>query len=123
MMMVTASSSGPNNMTMMRGGAGMMGDEPNLMDYEWAEVFAPFRPDRSRVSPAGELWVERWLPASRTPQMDVFDGEGSKLGTVDLPEGRELIGFGTTADGGSAVYVVRTDEFDLKWLERYRLLR
>jgi hypothetical protein len=123
MMMVTASPSGPNNMTMMRGGAGMMGDEPNLMDYEWAEVFAPFRPDRSRVSPAGELWVERWLPASRNPQMDVFDGEGSKLGTVDLPEGRELIGFGTTADGSPAVYLVRTDEFDLKWLERYRVLR
>ena len=77
----------------------------------------------SRVSPAGELWVERWLPASRNPQMDVFDGEGSRLGTVDLPEGRTLIGFGTTADGSPAVYLVRTDEFDLKWLERYRVLR
>jgi hypothetical protein len=42
---------------------------------------------------------------------------------VDLPEGRELIGFGTTANGDPAVYLVRTDEFDLKWLERYRVLR
>jgi hypothetical protein len=122
-MMVTASPSGPNNMTMSRGGAAMLGDEPDLMDYEWAEDFPPFRPDRSRVSPAGELWVERWLPVSRDPQMDIFDGAGVKLGTVDLPPGRDLIGFGSTADGSPAVYLVRTDEFDLKWLERYRILR
>jgi hypothetical protein len=122
-MMVTASPSGPNNMTMSRGGAAMLGDEPDLMDYEWAEDFPPFRPDRSRVSPAGELWVERWLPVSRDPQMDIFDGAGVKLGTVDLPPGRDLIGFGSAADGSPAVYLMRTDEFDLKWLERYRILR
>jgi len=46
-----------------------------------------------------------------------------KLGTVDLPERREIIGFGSTAEGDPAVYLVRTDEFDLKWLERYRLVR
>jgi hypothetical protein len=123
MMMVTSSSSGANTMAMTRGGAGMMGDEPNLTDYEWAEDFPPFRPDRSRVSPTGELWVERWLPATMDPQMDIFDGAGMKLGTVGLPPGRELIGFGSTADGSPAVYLVRTDEFDLKWLERYRVLR
>jgi hypothetical protein len=124
MMMVSASSSGAMDMSMSRGGGGMMGDdEPNLMDFQWAEVFPPFRPDRTRVSPNGDLWVERWLPADQNPQIEVFDGEGVKLGTVDLPEEREIIGFGSTADGDPAVYLVRTDEFDLKWLERYRLVR
>jgi hypothetical protein len=125
MMMVSQSSSGAMDMTMSRGGGGMRlgDDEPNLLDYQWAEVFPPFRPDRAQVAPTGELWVERWLPPNRNPQMDVFDGEGSKLGTVDLPEERDLLGFGSTAEGDPAVYLVRTDEFDLKWLERYRLVR
>ncbi len=124
MMMMSASSSGAVEMSMSRGGgARLMGDEPSLLDYEWAESFPPFRPDRSRVSPTGELWVERWLPRNQPPSTDVFDGEGVKLGSVAFPEGRELIGFGTTAGGDPAVYLVRTDEFDLKWLERYRMVR
>jgi len=124
MMMVSSSSSGAMDMRMTRGGGGMMGDdEPNLLDFEWAEEFAPFRPDRARVAPSGELWVERWLPAEANPQMDVFDGEGVKLGTVDLPEGRSLIGFGSIAAGDPAVYLTRRDEFDLVWLERYRIVR
>lgn len=123
MMMMSSSSSGAMEVSMSRGGGGMGGGEPDLTEFEWAEEYAPFRPDRSRVSPDGELWVERWLPPSQNPQMDVFDGEGVKVGTVDLPEGREMIGFGHTSDGASAVYLVRTDEFDLKWLERYRVIR
>jgi hypothetical protein len=123
MMMVSASSEGAMDMSMSRGGAGMMGDEPNLLDYEWADRFPPFRPDRARVSPRDELWVERWLPDGRPPQVNVFDREGVMKGTIDLPEGREVVGFGTTADGAPAVYLVRTDEFDLKWLERYRVVR
>ena len=97
--------------------------EWNLPDFHWAEEFAPFMPDRSLVSPMGHLWVQRWLPADKAPRMDVFDGEGEKLGSVELPMGRQLIGFGTTADGTPAVYLVRTDEFDLKWLERYRVIQ
>lgn len=123
MMMVSSSSSGAMDMTMRRGGQGMLADEPNLLDYEWAEEFPAFRPDRARVTPEGRLWVERWLPADRTPQVDVFDTDGTRLGTVDLPEGRGVLGFGTTANGDPAVYLVRTDEFDLRWLERYRIVR
>ncbi len=121
--MVTSSVSGPMGMSMSRGGAGLGDDDPNLLDFEWAEAFAPFRPDRSRVAPSGELWVERWYPTDRSPEMDVFDGEGVRLGFVALPEGRQLIGFGSTADGETAAYLVRSDEFDLKWLERYRVVR
>lgn len=125
MMVVSASSSGAMDMAMRRGGGGMMGgdNEPNLRDFEWAEEFAPFRPDRSRVSPDGHLWVERWLPAQENPRFDVFDEQGLKVGSVELPPARRLIGFGRTSQGNPAVYLVRTDEFDLKWLERYALIR
>ena len=122
MVAVTQSSSGGPEMSMSRGGGGM-GPEWNLADFQWAEEFAPFRPERSMVSPEGHLWVQRWLPAEESPRMDVFDAEGRELGSVHLPMGRELIGFGTTGAGGPAVYLVKTDEFDLKWLERYRLVR
>jgi hypothetical protein len=123
MMMVSSSSSGAMDMTMQRGVQGSLADEPNLLDYEWAEDFPAFRPDRALISPEGTLWVERWLPAHRIPEMDVFNSEGVQLGSVDLPEGRQIIGFGSTPDGDPAVYLVRTDEFDLKWLERYRIVR
>lgn len=122
MVAVSQSSSGGTEMRMSRGGGGMR-PEWNLQDFQWAEEFAPFRPDRSRVSPAGHLWVTRWLPEGEAPRVDVFDGQGERLGGVDLPADRELIGFGTTADGSPAVYLVRTDEFDLRWLERYRIVR
>lgn len=121
MVSVTQSSSGGMEMGMSRGGSGMRA-EWNLADFQWAREFPPFRPDRSRVSPRGHLWVERWLPPGEHPRMDVFDGEGRKSGIVELPAGRELIGFGTTGEGGAGVYLLRTDEFDLKWLERYRII-
>jgi hypothetical protein len=124
MMMMSSSSSGAMEMSMQRGGGGMGGDgEPDLREFEWAEEYAPFRPDRARVSPRGNLWVERWLPPQENPRIDVFDGEGVKLGTVELPSKRRLIGFGLTAGRDPALYLVRTDEFDLKWLERYQIVR
>lgn len=123
MMTVSTSSDGGSEMGMSRGGGGMGRPEINLNDYTWAEEYAPFQPNRSRVAPTGELWVERWLPTDQPPVMDVFDAEGVKMGSVELPQGRQLLGWGTTADGATAVYLVRTDEFDLKYLERYEVVR
>ncbi|MFC1791289.1 hypothetical protein ACFL0I_02335 [Gemmatimonadota bacterium] len=123
MTMMSLSPGGATEMSMSRGGGGRALGTPDLGEYQWAEEYAAFRPDRSRVAPDGQLWVERWLPPDENPVMDVFDGDGVKLGTVELPSRRELIGFGQTADGAPAVYLVRTDEYDLKWLERYHLIR
>ncbi len=47
---------------------------------------------------------------------DIFDGEGNKTGEVAFSPNSRIIGFG---DG--TAYVVRTDEFGLQWLERYRI--
>ena len=98
-------------------------EEINLRDYEWAERYPPFRAERARIAPGGELWVERWLRPDEAPLMDIFGEDGVKMGSVELPPGRGLVGWGTTADGDRALYLVRTDEFDLMYLERYRTVR
>jgi hypothetical protein len=53
----------------------------------------------------------------------VFDEEGQLKGFVELPAQRQLLGFGWGPDGHEVAYLARTDEYDLKWLERYRVVR
>jgi hypothetical protein len=115
-------SGGAQRMSMRRGGSGS-GDGPGVDDFQWRDEFPAFRPERTQVSLRGEAWVQRWLPADSTPRYEVFDEAGERTGSVVLPPGRQLLGFGTTADGGEVAYLVRTDELDLKWLERYRVVR
>lgn len=121
-MMMSTGSSGGGQVSMSRGGFGG-GEGPAVSDFEWAETFPPFQSDRARVSAAGEVWVERWLPADMDPRMDVFDSQGVRVGYVDMPLSSQLLGFGSTADGHEAAYIVRTDEVGLMWLERYRVVR
>ena len=75
-----------------------------------------FRAGGVRVSPDGEMWVERYVAAGAAPTFDVFDGNGQLIKRVILPQSRRVVGFGE-----GAVYVTRVDEFDLLWLERYKL--
>jgi len=111
-------------------GRGLPSEGPGVDDFQWAETLPVFRPDRTRVSLEGEAWVERWLPPDSASRMDVFNEDGILAGSVFLPPGRQLLGFGRgqRADGpgkngGEVAYLVRTDEHDLKWLERYRVIR
>ena len=99
------------------------GDAPGIDDFEWAETFPPFRPDRTLVSPDGNVWVERWLPTDSDSRWEIFDGEGAWMGTVTLPCRCQIIGFGQGPAGAGRVYVARADELELKWLERYRVVR
>jgi hypothetical protein len=46
---------------------------------------------------------------------DVFDGTGKLARHVMLPDDTRLVGFGK-----NSVYLVRIDDDDLQWLERYR---
>jgi hypothetical protein len=122
-MMMTAGGSGATSFQMSRGSPAGFGDGPGVSDFEWAETFPPFQPDRALVSPDRHAWVQSWLPADEQPRTEVFDSGGNRIGYVEMPFSSRLIGFGATQDGDAAVYVVRTDDVDLKWLERYRIVR
>ena len=109
-------------MTMSRGVPGG-GDGPGVDEFEWAETLPLFRAGRSRISPAGELWVERHMPAGSETRWELFDRTGAWLGSVVLPPRYQLIGFGRAEGDRDVVYLTRTDEFELKWLERFRVVR
>ena len=69
-----------------------------------------------RMSLAGELWALRSRPAGdEIPVYDVFGADGRLTRRVTFPAKTRLVGFG---DG--TVYVARSDEDDLQYLERYR---
>ena len=116
-------NSGATNMQMSRGGFRGGGDDPTVEDREWGETFPPFQNRRAVVSPQNEVWVMRWLPVDQPPRMDVFGPDGVLKGSVVIPEDSQLIGFGEGSGGAEVAYFVRTDEVDLKWLERYRIVR
>jgi hypothetical protein len=116
---IAQSSSGATNMQMSRGGSFGGGEPPSVEDEEWGEIFPPFRNRRAVVSPANDVWVFRWLPLDRPPMMDVFGPDGVLKGSVVIPAGSRLIGFGR---GGEVAYFVRSDEVDLQWLARYRVV-
>lgn len=97
-----------------RGGRG--GGGSAIDSYEWPEAKPAFRSSGMRVSRAGDAWVERHVPAGDARLFDVFGADGNLKARVRLPEDRELVAFG---DG--SVYLIRIDEFDFNWLERYEL--
>jgi hypothetical protein len=118
--MMMRGGSGDTRMQMRRGGFGGGGrEEPSVEDQEWGETFPPFQDRRSLVSPVNDVWALRWLPADRPPMMDVFGPDGILKGSVIIPADSRLIGFG---QDGSVAYFVRSDEVDLQWLGRYRVV-
>jgi hypothetical protein len=90
---------------------------PNTEEPEWPETLPPFSGrDAVLLTPEGEVWVQRLHRASDpTPRYDVFDSAGRLTGQVTLPPRSRVVGFGK-----GTVYVVRMDEDDLQYLERYR---
>jgi len=111
---IEATSDGTRNMSFSRGGGGRR--PPPAESADWPDVAPAFRYGRAIVSPAGDLWVERYVPAGQQPVIDVFDGSAKKTGEVLLPVGCRVVGFGR-----GTVYLARTDQDDLQWLERYRI--
>ncbi len=90
---------------------------PEIDEREWPEYKPPFLAGAVRIAPSGELWLLRTRAADDpNPVYDVFDGSGTLRRRVQLPPDTELIGFGK-----ESVYLVRIDQDDLQWLERYRL--
>ena len=110
MMMMVSNQNGVMNASMRRGG----GRTPAVDRFEWPAVKPPFDPGSVRVDSQGYVWVERHVPAGDSPVLDVFDGEGDRVGSVTIPVRSSLRGFG---DG--TLYLTRWDDLGFQWLERY----
>lgn len=104
------------------GGGGGGGGGPNIQQAppEFADTKPPFEGGVGRlgtvqVAPDGEVWVLRTRPAGdKIPTYDVFDKTGGLVKKVSLNPNSRVVGFGK-----GTVYVVRTDDDDLQYLQRY----
>lgn len=111
----------PPTMIMMGGPAGGGGGArsitpSSLPEPTFAETKPPFTGQGAvQVSPEGEVWVLRTRPVNDpVPVYDVFDGSGRLVRKVALPRDSRVAGFGR-----ASVYVVRTDEDGLEYLQRF----
>ncbi len=103
---------GVRRMSFGRGGRGM---ESGVDDYDWPDVMPAFVAGGVRVTPEGDAWVRRAVPAGGDTVFDIFGADGRLKEHITLPADRRIAGFGP-----EHVYLVRNDEFDLQWLARYR---
>jgi hypothetical protein len=84
---------------------------------DWPEVKPPFVGQAAVAAPNGQIWVLRTRAAAdKTPTYDVFDASGRVVSRVALPRNTRLLGF-----GNGTVYLARSDEDDLQYLQRYRI--
>ena len=101
-----------------RSSAGAAPPNANIPEpTDWPEYKPPFLQQAAVATPNGELWVLRSRPATdQVPSYDVFDAAGKVVGKVVLPKSTRLVGF-----GNGTVYLARSDEDDLQYLQRYRM--
>lgn len=84
---------------------------------DWPDVKPAFVANAAAPAPNGELWVLRTRAAKdKIPTYDVFDASGRVVARVALPADTRLVGF-----GNGTVYLARSDEDDLQYLQRYRI--
>jgi hypothetical protein len=84
---------------------------------DWPDFMPPFLAQAAVARPNGQVWVLRTQkPGNDAPLYDVFDDNGRVIGHVTLPHETRLVGFGL-----GTVYLVRIDDDDLEYLQRYRL--
>jgi hypothetical protein len=83
---------------------------------DWPEYLPPFLSGSTVVfAPDGLLWIARTTPAGQPPTFDLIDGAGKVTQRVVLPKKSRLVGF-----GNGTIYVARSDDDDLQYLQRYR---
>lgn len=99
-----------------RGGGG--GAVPNAIpDLEWPELKPAFFPNDALAGTDGRLWIRRHVAASDArARYDVADRRGVIVEKAELPKGGKIVGF-----GARSIYVVRLDDDDLQYLQRYPL--
>jgi hypothetical protein len=110
----------PMMITMNAGGGGTRTTTSNagsnLPEPDFEETLPPFTGSGAVLAtPDGEVWVLRTRPASdKIPSYDVFDRTGALVKKVALAPNHRVVGFGK-----GAVYVARSDEDDLQYLQKY----
>jgi hypothetical protein len=90
-----------------------------MLDYYPDDIFPkvlpPFVENGARLSPRGDIWVERSRPAGdRIPRFDVLGVDGRVRATVQFPPSTQLV----SLERG-AIYLLRIDDDGLQTLERY----
>lgn len=84
---------------------------------DWPEEMPPFLNNGALVAPNGQIWVLRTRDANdNVPKYDVIDTSGKVVSRVALAPRSRVVGF-----GNGVVYVMRMDEDDLQYLQRFRL--
>ena len=91
--------------------------QPFKEPAQWPEFLPPFLNGAFvQFAPDGYLWVERASSSPEDPPcFDILDDSGRRTHEVRLPVGTRVVGFGK-----ESVYLVRWDEVDLEYLERYK---
>jgi hypothetical protein len=90
-----------------------------LPPESWPANYPPVAPLGALASPDGRLWVKRSTPfRSGREHWDVIDQAGKLVARWRLPAKTTLVAIGT-----GTVYTVRTDEDDLRYLQRVELPR
>lgn len=84
---------------------------------DWPEYLPPFLANAVHVAPNGQLWVLQAAASDDVaPIYDIFDAAGKLSARVQLAKRSRVVGF-----GNGTLYVVRSDEDDLQYLQRFRL--
>jgi hypothetical protein len=84
--------------------------------WEFPEFLPPFLQRAVQFDRGGRLWIQRTTPHCAATSFDVVDDSGSAAERVVLPQQARLIGFGE-----GVAYLVRLDQDDLQFLQKYRL--
>lgn len=90
-----------------------------LPPASWPDAYPPVAPLGALAAPGGELWVRRSIPIRvGREQWDVLDRTGKLVARWRLPAKTTIV-----AVGQGVVYAVRTDEDDLRYVQRVQLPR
>lgn len=85
-------------------------------DMVWPDTKPPFLSGAVYVAADGRVWVQRTRAHDDSiPTFDIFDASGNVVERIALPKRVRVVGFGK-----GVVYLARTDNDDLVWLQRVR---
>ncbi|HWP03050.1 MAG TPA: hypothetical protein VNL96_06315, partial [Gemmatimonadaceae bacterium] len=85
----------------------------------WPDKYPPVAPMGAMAAPDGRLWVKRSVPVRIGREMwDVIGPDGRLVARWRLQPKTSLV-----ALGRDAIYAVRTDEDDLRYIQRIVLPR